>query len=146
MPAMSSCTSSGRKSAPITISKRCGARSCRGSRPRPSPKLWCNRRPPASDNRQTAIRLYLLAIGHLRRGPLHDLQALYAGRITPPVTIVELEEKRRLPPAVLKDREAELILAALPTGVRLVALDQRGAVWTSRDFADRFAAWRNGGT
>ena len=45
-------------------------------------------------------------------------------------TIVELEEKRRLPPAELKAREAELILAALPPGARLVALDERGAAWT----------------
>ncbi len=64
----------------------------------------------------------------------------------PPVTIVEIEEKRRLPPAALKLREAELILAALPAGARLVALDERGVGWTSRDFADRLAAWRDGGT
>jgi 23S rRNA (pseudouridine1915-N3)-methyltransferase len=73
------------------------------------------------------------------------LQALYAGRLAPPATIIELEEKRPLPPAALKLREAELILAARPAGARLVALDQRGAVWTSRDFADRLAAWRDGG-
>ena len=82
----------------------------------------------------------------MRRGPLHDLQALYAGRLAPPVTIIELEEKRPLPAAALKLREAELILAALPAGARLVALDQNGAAWTSRDFADRLAAWRDGGT
>ena len=73
------------------------------------------------------------------------MQALYAGRLAPPVTIIELEEKRPLPPAALKLREAELILAARPTGARLVALDQTGAVWSSRDFADRLAAWRDGG-
>ena len=74
------------------------------------------------------------------------MQALYAGRLASPVTIVELEEKRRLPPAALKLREAELILAARPAGARLVALDQTGAAWTSRGFADRLAAWRDGGT
>jgi 23S rRNA (pseudouridine1915-N3)-methyltransferase len=73
------------------------------------------------------------------------VQALYAGRLAPPVTIIELEEKRPLPPAALKLREAELILAARPAGARLVALDQTGAAWTSRDFADRLAAWRDGG-
>jgi 23S rRNA (pseudouridine1915-N3)-methyltransferase len=73
------------------------------------------------------------------------LQALYAGRIVPPIAIVELEERRRLPPAELKAREAELILAALPSGARLVALDRSGAAWTSRDFALRIAAWRDGG-
>jgi 23S rRNA (pseudouridine1915-N3)-methyltransferase len=74
------------------------------------------------------------------------LQALYAGRIAPPVAIVELEEKRRLPPSELKEREARLILDAVPEGARLVALDERGAAWTSRALADRLAAWRDGGT
>jgi 23S rRNA (pseudouridine1915-N3)-methyltransferase len=63
----------------------------------------------------------------------------------PPVAIVELEEKRRLPPAELTIRETELILAALPAGARLVALDQRGAEWSSRELADRLRAWRDGG-
>jgi 23S rRNA (pseudouridine1915-N3)-methyltransferase len=74
------------------------------------------------------------------------MQALYAGRLAPPVTIVELEEKRPLPPAALRLREAELILAARPAGARLVALDQRGTQWTSRDFAERLRSWRDGGT
>jgi 23S rRNA (pseudouridine1915-N3)-methyltransferase len=46
----------------------------------------------------------------------------------------------------LKAREAELILAALPAGARLVALDQRGSEWSSRELADRLRAWRDGGT
>jgi 23S rRNA (pseudouridine1915-N3)-methyltransferase len=110
---------------------------------RPSPKSP-NLRPRC--NRSPAIRVHLLAIGRLRRGPLYDLQALYAGRIVPSVTIVELEEKRRLPAAELKQREAELIVAALPVGAKLVALDERGSGWTSRQFADRLAAWRDSGT
>jgi len=73
------------------------------------------------------------------------LQALYAGRLVPPVTIIELEEKRPLPPAALRLREAELILAARPAGARLVALDRQGTQWTSRDFAERLRSWRDGG-
>lgn len=64
----------------------------------------------------------------------------------PPVTLVELEEKRRLPAAELKQREAQLILAAVPLGARLVALDERGSAWTSRQLADRLAGWRDAGT
>jgi 23S rRNA (pseudouridine1915-N3)-methyltransferase len=72
---------------------------------------------------------------------------LYAGRIAPPgVIIVEPEEKRRLPATELKQREGELILAAVPAGARLVALDERGEAWTSREFALRLAAWRDAGT
>ncbi len=74
-----------------------------------------------------------------------ELQALYAGRLNPPPALVELEEKRKLPPAQLLAREAELILAALPQGARLLALDERGQQWTSRDLAERLTAWRDQG-
>jgi 23S rRNA (pseudouridine1915-N3)-methyltransferase len=63
----------------------------------------------------------------------------------PPVTIVELEDKRRFPAAELKRREGELILGAMPAGARLVALDERGDEWTSRDFAAGLASWRDAG-
>jgi 23S rRNA (pseudouridine1915-N3)-methyltransferase len=87
----------------------------------------------------------ILAIGKQRRSPLGDLQALYAGRLIPPPTIIELEEKRALPPAQLKTREAEMILAALPHGARLVTLDEKGAAWSSRELAERLAGWRDQG-
>ena len=77
---------------------------------------------------------------------MHELQTLYAKRIVPPATILELEEKRPLPSALLKTREAELILAALPAGARLVALDRGGAAWSSRELADRLSAWADRGT
>lgn len=38
------------------------------------------------------------------------------------------------------------MLAAVPPGARLVALDERGAAWTSRAFAERLRVWRDGGT
>jgi 23S rRNA (pseudouridine1915-N3)-methyltransferase len=50
-----------------------------------------------------------------------------------------------LPAVPLKAREATLILAALPARARLIALDQRGAMWSSRILADRLAAWRDQG-
>ena len=46
----------------------------------------------------------------------------------------------------MRAREAELILAALPAGARLVALDEHGANWSSRELAERLAAWRDQGT
>lgn len=92
-----------------------------------------------------SIRLRLLAVGKLRSGPFAELQALYAARIMPPVTIVELEVRRRLPSAALRSREAELILAALPAAARLVALDERGAMCSSRGLAQHLGAWRDRG-
>ena len=63
----------------------------------------------------------------------------------PPPEIVELEARRALPVALKKQREAGLILAALPTQARLVALDARGEMWSSRELADRIARWRDTG-
>ncbi len=73
------------------------------------------------------------------------MQALYAGRLIPPPTLSKAEEKKKLPPAQLQAREAELILAALPPVARLVALDEKGAAWSSRELAERLGTWRDQG-
>jgi 23S rRNA (pseudouridine1915-N3)-methyltransferase len=82
----------------------------------------------------------------MRRGPLLDLQEEYAGRLTPPPVITELEEKRPLPEAQLKAREAALIVGAIPKGARFVALDPRGQSWSSRDLAAHLGDWADRGT
>ena len=64
----------------------------------------------------------------------------------PPPVIVEVDERRSFPPVQLKAREGELILGALPAGVPLVALDERGVQWSSRTLAERIAAWRDRGS
>jgi 23S rRNA (pseudouridine1915-N3)-methyltransferase len=77
---------------------------------------------------------------------MYELQTEYANRLVPPAMIIEVEERRRFPPAQLQAREAELLLAARPPVAKLVALDQRGQPWSSRDLADRLAFWRDQGT
>ena len=84
-------------------------------------------------------------MGRLRHGPLYYLQTDYAKRLFPPASITEVEEKRKLSPAELKVREAELLLAARPAGALLVALDRIGQPWSSRELADRLATWRDRG-
>jgi 23S rRNA (pseudouridine1915-N3)-methyltransferase len=63
----------------------------------------------------------------------------------PPPVIVELEEKRPFPPEQVKLREGELILSARHSNAPFVALDARGAQWSSRLLAERIAAWRDRG-
>jgi 23S rRNA (pseudouridine1915-N3)-methyltransferase len=92
------------------------------------------------------MRLHLLAIGRLRPGPHEALARYYAERITWPLSLREIEEKRPLPPAELVEREAALLLAAVPKGAALVALDARGKSLDSEEFAQRLARWRDGGT
>ncbi len=91
------------------------------------------------------MRLSIVAVGRLKAGPHEALVRYYAGRLTWPLATREVEERRPLPPAELKEREGALLLAAVPSGATLVALDERGKSLTSAGFAERLAAWRDGG-
>jgi len=91
------------------------------------------------------MRCTLLAVGRGGSGATQDLFELYARRLTPPLALIEVEERRKLPEAALRDREAELLLAAMPRGALLVALDERGAESTSEEFAIRLGRWRDEG-
>jgi 23S rRNA (pseudouridine1915-N3)-methyltransferase len=89
------------------------------------------------------VKLTIAAIGRATRGPERDLYEHYAGRIRWPLTLRELEEKRKLPPAELVRREGELLLSAVPDRAVLVALDRRGRGLDSEALADRLRHWRD---
>jgi 23S rRNA (pseudouridine1915-N3)-methyltransferase len=89
------------------------------------------------------VKLTIAAIGRAARGPERDLYEHYAGRIRWPLALRELEEKKKLPPAQLIEREGELLLAAVPDKATLVALDRRGKGLDSESFAGRLERWRD---
>jgi 23S rRNA (pseudouridine1915-N3)-methyltransferase len=89
------------------------------------------------------LKLTIACIGRAGRGPERDLYEHYAGRIRWPLTLRELEEKKKLPPAELVRREGELLLGAVPDRAVLVALDRRGKVVDSEAFARRLGRWRD---
>ena len=89
------------------------------------------------------MKLTIAAIGRASRGPERDLYEHYAGRIRWPLTLRELDEKRKLPAAELIRREGELLLGAVPDKAVLVALDRRGKVLDSETFAERLRRWRD---
>lgn len=91
------------------------------------------------------MRLWLAAVGRAKPGPELELFQQYARRLTPPLTLREVEEKRPLPVPERKTREAELLLAAIPAGAVVVALDERGKSPGSEDFAHRLGRWRDDG-
>jgi 23S rRNA (pseudouridine1915-N3)-methyltransferase len=91
------------------------------------------------------MRLWLAAVGRSRAGPARDLFEEYAGRLSWPLTLREVEVKKRLPPDELKRQEAELLLAAIPAGALVVALDERGKALDSASFAARIGGWRDQG-
>jgi 23S rRNA (pseudouridine1915-N3)-methyltransferase len=94
------------------------------------------------------MRILIAAVGRVRAGPERDLFEAYRRRLTWPLSLKEVEERRPLPAARLTTREGELLLAALPAkagGLVVVALDERGKALASEAFARRIADWRDGG-
>lgn len=91
------------------------------------------------------MTITVAAVGRLRAGPIRDLCDDYGRRLPWPVIWREVEEKRRLPPEALKMREGELLLAALPPGPPLIALDERGKTLSSIRFSEKLTAWREAG-
>ncbi|RAU21908.1 23S rRNA (pseudouridine(1915)-N(3))-methyltransferase RlmH [Paramagnetospirillum kuznetsovii] len=91
------------------------------------------------------MRILLAAVGKAKPGPELDLFHQYVKRLSPPLTLKEVEEKRPLASAQLKAREAELLLSTVPNGAVVVALDERGRHMTSPDFAEKIRVWRDGG-
>ena len=68
----------------------------------------------------------------------------YAGRVKPPLGLVEVEDKRGDVPD-RKSREAQLLLDKLPHGARMVALDERGKALDSTALAKTLSQWRDHG-
>lgn len=91
------------------------------------------------------MRLWLAAVGKAKPGPELDLYQQYVRRLTPPLTLKEVEEKRPLTVPERKQREGELLLAAIPGSAVVVALDERGKTMGSRDFAQRLQKWQDEG-
>ena len=96
------------------------------------------------------MRIHLIAIGLRRAGWQRDGYLQYARRM-PPELALELHEiapsKRtgRMPAERGRDDEARRLLAAVPGGARVVALDEHGAAWTTRELADRIERWMQDG-
>ncbi|MDJ0951065.1 MAG: 23S rRNA (pseudouridine(1915)-N(3))-methyltransferase RlmH [Alphaproteobacteria bacterium] len=96
------------------------------------------------------MRLLVAAVGRARRDPAAELFAFYSRRIDARVLgrleLKEVEDKRPLAAAERRAREAELLLAAVPAGAVVVALDAAGKTMTSAEFADLLGRWRDRGT
>jgi 23S rRNA (pseudouridine1915-N3)-methyltransferase len=92
------------------------------------------------------MRITLAAVGRPKAGATQELYELYAARLRWRIILKEVEERRPLPPEALKEQEGELLLAALPRGAKVIALDETGRDMSSRDFADLLGRWQDDGT
>jgi 23S rRNA (pseudouridine1915-N3)-methyltransferase len=91
------------------------------------------------------LELVVVAAGRGRDAPVDALFAGYARRCPWPVRLVEIQPRGAVPPERRKDAEAALLLAAVPPGAVVVALDGRGRDLTSEEIAARLGAWRDAG-
>jgi 23S rRNA (pseudouridine1915-N3)-methyltransferase len=92
------------------------------------------------------LRLVIACIGRAGGGPERDLYRHYADRIRWPLSLRELEEKKKLPAAQRVRREGELLLGAVPDRAAMVALDRRGKPIDSEAFARHLGRWRDDGS
>jgi 23S rRNA (pseudouridine1915-N3)-methyltransferase len=97
------------------------------------------------------MRILVAAIGRARAAPEQALFDDYARRLVRAgpaglsLELREAEERRKLPVEARRAAEAELLLAQVPKGATIVALDGRGKSLSSEDFAKRLSNWQAGG-
>jgi 23S rRNA (pseudouridine1915-N3)-methyltransferase len=95
------------------------------------------------------MKVHVCAVGRLRAGPERVLTDDYYDRFQRtgrplglgPIMEHEVEDKRGLGMSA----EAELLARAIPSGALVVAMDERGRLMSSPDFAAMLAKWRDEG-
>ena len=89
------------------------------------------------------MNITIAAVGRMKSGPEWILFNKYLRRITWPLTIREVVERRPLKKQQLMAREANLLANAVPTGAFLIALDKSGKSISSDSFARLFQDLRS---
>ncbi len=92
------------------------------------------------------MRLSLIAVGRDRDMAVETLVERYRERSPWPLTLQTVDVKKGLKGDALKAAEGDLLLARVPDGAKVVALDERGKDLTSIQLAVRLGGWRDGGS
>ena len=100
------------------------------------------------------MKIVLAAVGTRMPGWVDEAFEDYAKRLPPAcrLTLREVRTAHRGGSAARGGagasasmrREGEGLLRAVPNGARVVALDERGAAWSTADLAERLEAWMAG--
>ena len=99
------------------------------------------------------MRLSILSVGRAKRGPETDLFDTYAARIEAagrsigvgPLRIGEVAQSQKSTPKARQKQECDGLLGRLGSGTQLIALEERGKVMTSTEFANLIAVARDEG-
>ena len=89
------------------------------------------------------MRAFLIAVGERMPAWVQQGFAEYAKRLSRelPLELIEVAAKSRDPARAMSEEGAAL-LAAIPKGAHVVALDGRGKAWSSEELAQQLARWR----
>jgi len=99
------------------------------------------------------VRISILAVGRMKQGPERELVARYLERAVASgkslglsgFAVTELAESRAASTTARRTDEARALRDRLSGSRTLIALDERGAVMGSEDFAGRLGRWRDDG-
>ena len=99
------------------------------------------------------MQIRVIAVGRIKEKYLHDGIAEYEKRLRPyaKVQIVEISEEKRPASAtpsverIAMEKEGDRILAAVPEGSFVIALEVKGFSWSSEELAASFREWELSG-
>jgi 23S rRNA (pseudouridine1915-N3)-methyltransferase len=99
------------------------------------------------------VQVTVIAVGKIKEKYLQDGIAEYEKRLRPYVKLQTLElpeEKRPVSCSnsqerAAKEKEGERILASIPSGAFVIALDIKGVAWESRELAESLRQWELSG-
>lgn len=96
------------------------------------------------------MNIHLIAVGERMPAWVQQGYAEYAKRLPPEcgLRLVEIAPGRRskaADPARAIQEEGERMLAAVPKGSLVLALDERGREWATADLAEQLGRWLQGG-
>ncbi|MBT3556895.1 MAG: 23S rRNA (pseudouridine(1915)-N(3))-methyltransferase RlmH [Rhodospirillales bacterium] len=91
------------------------------------------------------MQFVLCAVGRIKAGPEKALFEHYTKRLSTPLNVVEVVEKRKLPSHELRVSEAELLSNKIPDGAAVIVFDEKGKEIDSRGLAQLFGDWRDEG-
>jgi 23S rRNA (pseudouridine1915-N3)-methyltransferase len=97
------------------------------------------------------MRITVLSVGHKMPAWIAQGWAEYAKRLPPEIklALAEIKPEERTPGKTVekaKALEGERVLAAVPDGATLLALDERGRAVTTQGLAVMLAGWMQDGT
>ncbi|NKB58143.1 MAG: 23S rRNA (pseudouridine(1915)-N(3))-methyltransferase RlmH [Alphaproteobacteria bacterium] len=91
------------------------------------------------------MRILICAVGRARKSPARAVFEEYVRLVRWPLDLIEVEERKRLPPEQRRAAEAALLLRAVPDDTVVIALDEAGKTLSSRALASRIGQWRDDG-